>query len=420
MKIVRDTECACCGDMFDKNVHMHYINDEVGYVCSDCSGSLITCDDCGYTHYNEDVFYYSESVTLCPSCVNDYEICDYCDDYIASNEAVTGPNNRIYCPCCIEEVFSTCDSCGANHYNSDLYANDNDEYICINCVNEMDLVICESCNHVHNQETHFCPNCLYGIVFPYHYKPSPEFKSLSSEDNGYFFGIELELELGNSYNGHYTKNKEKFVKIVENEDSIYVKKDGSLDYGYEIVSHPMTIPYFDKSLSKIMDKCDMEFSEFNGTENRTCGFHVHMSNEQLANNNVNVMKMIWFLELNYDFTLAFSRRERYYFDRWAGLYGVKDCKTIDKVADYICDSGTNRRRIINIQGEHTTEFRLFKGTTSSSDIKATLQFLTLLCELCNNEISLLDLARVNAKEYFYGKYKELDSYLDQYVIMKKG
>ena len=74
------------------------------------------------------------------------------------------------------------------------------------------------------------PNPEYG------YKPEVIFYGQGDR----FFGVELEIDGG----GEYTDNAESILSIANWEQNlIYCKHDGSLDEGFEIVTHPMSLDF---------------------------------------------------------------------------------------------------------------------------------------------------------------------------------
>lgn len=77
------------------------------------------------------------------------------------------------------------------------------------------------------------------MLYNYSYKPTPIFRSRTHETmNALMFGIELECD-----GGDIGKREATTDKINELTDRIYCKKDGSLNTGFEMVSHPGTLAY---------------------------------------------------------------------------------------------------------------------------------------------------------------------------------
>ena len=77
----------------------------------------------------------------------------------------------------------------------------------------------------------------------YYYKPKPVFYELPKEDNVRFYGVELEIDGA----GRYDDNAEKIYDTANSQNEVlYIKSDGSLDEGMELVSHPCSIIFHRK------------------------------------------------------------------------------------------------------------------------------------------------------------------------------
>lgn len=76
----------------------------------------------------------------------------------------------------------------------------------------------------------------------YYYKPVPEFFGVGPR----FFGVELEVDEA----GESDRNAWELLSIVngEGEKRLYCKHDGSLDEGFELVSHPMSLRYHQEEM----------------------------------------------------------------------------------------------------------------------------------------------------------------------------
>jgi len=173
-------------------------------VCFHC-GAILTADS--IHRFNDRI--------MCEDCFDELTVlCDCCLDRIWRDEA-EGNRTVTLCSYCYENNYTTCASCGCLIHNDDAcYFDDSDEPYCQDCRDKM------SDETIHN----------------YHYKPEPIFYGSGS----LFMGVELEIDEG----GESDYNAEKLCDIANAEgDHIYCKHDGSLDDGFEIVSHPMTLDY---------------------------------------------------------------------------------------------------------------------------------------------------------------------------------
>ena len=79
-------------------------------------------------------------------------------------------------------------------------------------------------------------------------------------------GVELEIDHG----GESDYNAERILALAnQSEERIYCKHDGSLDDGFEIVSHPMTMDYHQHEMNwnEILAKA-VEAGTMTGLENK--------------------------------------------------------------------------------------------------------------------------------------------------------
>lgn len=105
------------------------------------------------------------------------------------------------------------------------------------------------------------------------------FYKLPKENNVRFYGVELEIDGA----GRYDDNAEKIYDTanVQNE-VLYIKSDGSLDEGMELVSHPCSIDFHRKKFpwEDIVRKAlSLGYRSHNTS---TCGLHVHIGRKQLG------------------------------------------------------------------------------------------------------------------------------------------
>ena len=84
-----------------------------------------------------------------------------------------------------------------------------------------------------NQEGGECYDnvCCGDSIHDYNYKPDPVFYGNGNR----YFGVELEIDIG----GKTCPNADEILAIANDLDEhIYIKSDGSLNDGMEIVIHP--------------------------------------------------------------------------------------------------------------------------------------------------------------------------------------
>lgn len=121
-----------------------------------------------------------------------------------------GDENITLCTSCYDNYYTTCENCEAVINADDANYDGDDRAYCDECYEK-------HCRSIQN----------------YGYKPEPIF--YGSGDR--FFGVELEIDDG----GKLSDNAD-IILAAGNSDAehIYIKSDGSLERGMEIVTHPMT------------------------------------------------------------------------------------------------------------------------------------------------------------------------------------
>ena len=149
---------------------------------------------------------------LCQECVDEHcTTCDHCGETIWANDTVQDDSITL-CPTCYDDYYHRCECCGR------IIHDNNTNW-------QGDMPYCDSCYDEFNDE-----------IEEYSYKPDPVFYG----DGNRYLGVELEVDCGGKDDDNASKLKEIANSIHEH---IYIKSDGSIDDGFEIVSHPMTLDY---------------------------------------------------------------------------------------------------------------------------------------------------------------------------------
>ena len=107
-------------------------------------------------------------------------------------------------------------------------------------------------------------------IHDYYFKPRPVFYG----DGPRYFGVELEIDDG----GECDSSAEVLMDIANQSKTLaYCKHDGSLDDGFEIVTHPMPLDcqLHEMLWAEVLDKAiGMGYLSHQAG---TCGLHVHVS-----------------------------------------------------------------------------------------------------------------------------------------------
>ena len=271
------------------------------------------------------------------------------------NEDEIRQDEGIICELYIRNSDDECSICGQSLEEDEVYYEPgSDDPLCYDCYNE---------------------RTRDRAIRDYSYKPEPVFYGEGTR----FFGVELEIDEG----GETNKNAQTILRIANrNADHAYCKHDGSLDDGFEIVTHPMTIDYHMNNMpwSAVLNRAkEMGYLSHQAG---TCGLHIHVNRTAFGKTEVEqdevVARILYFFEKNWEELLKFSRRTHKQLKQWAARYGLKEHpKDILK-----CAKGDRERyTCVNLTNYHTIEFRIFRGTLKLNTLLATLQLIDRICDV---------------------------------------
>ena len=160
--------------------------------------------------------------------------------------------------------------------------------------------------------------------------------------------------------------------------------DGSLEEGFEIVTHPMSLSY---QLQQIpweqicKGAVDLGYTSHQAG---TCGLHVHVSRlafgETEEQQDTAIARVLYFFEKHWEELLKFSRRTQHQLDQWASRYGYKEQPM--EILDH-AKKGYHggRYTCVNLTNRDTIEFRMFRGTLKYNTLIATLQLVDRICDV---------------------------------------
>lgn len=295
---------------------------------------------------------------FCPECLNEHTVCcSHCNERIWTEENA-GSIATPLCGHCYSEYYVTCVYCDrviridSAHYEDD----------------ESDEPMCEDC-HMRRQDRR--------TIRDYYYKPIPIFYGQGPR----YFGVELEVDGAGEDSAKAAR-----VLAIANRDTIraYCKHDGSLDDGFEIVTHPMNLAYQCEQMpwGEVL-RCLRNMGYLSHQAN-TCGLHCHISRTAFgatrAEQEDAIGRVLFFVEKHWAELLKFSRRTARQLERWASRYGYQpDPK---KLYDHATKNyGAGRYTCVNLNNEETIEFRIFRGTLKLNTLIATLQLIDRICDV---------------------------------------
>ena len=314
---------------------------------------MYTCDHCGERHPLEEMIAVSDDY-LCQSCADELTIiCEECGRRIYTEDDA-GDSNHTLCQDCCDRYYTFCDHCGVMLHNEQVYHSDDDD-LCEDCYNAL----------VENNPIH-----------EYDYVPELVFHGKGLRK----FGVELEIDEGGK-----DWDNAKSLLAVANHDAVnlYIKSDGSLDDGLELVTHPMSLEYHlhEMPWEDILDEAKR--LDYRSHSTNTCGLHVHISRMAFGctyeTQEECIARLVFFVEKFWPELLRFSRRTQGQINHWAARYGMKL-----NPKDQIChakNSCAGRYTAVNLTNADTVEIRMFRGTLKLNTLIATLQLVNHLCEV---------------------------------------
>jgi hypothetical protein len=351
--------------------------------------SSLTCALCG-APIDEDHYTVLDDQVLCEACLEENTLlCAACGERIWSDDN-EGDTDTPLCSRCYDRDYTNCDHCGRLIRFSDAYYvdDDDDSPLCWECYSRSEA----------------------NLIHDYSYKPDPIFYG----DGSRYFGVELEIDRG----GENGTNAKAVLDLANGTDElIYCKHDGSLDCGFEIVTHPMTYPFHKDHMpwqAILSTAADMGYVSH---QSGTCGLHVHVNRSCFGatqeEQDVCIARILYFFEDHWQELLRFSRRTENQLKRWAARYGYKEEPR--EILDH-AKKGYHggRYTCVNLTNYDTIEFRIFRGTLRYTTLIATMQ---LLSELCDAAILLSDeeMKRLSWSGFVSGlsqeQYPELIQYL---------
>lgn len=407
--------CSDCGEIALEGDL--YTTEDGRYICEDCyDNDYVRCEDCGEIVRNDDTRevhnhghwsrYYDSTIVVCTDCLersSSYWQCEDCGEWLTDDvNCYHVEDHGDVCERCRDSYY-TCGECGELFPDSRIMWDEGrDEYLCTSCYDA-----------AHREEDHH-------TIHRYGYKPDPKPRTRKNCDcpscnevADLLFGLELEVD-----KGPYENRNPAISAIADACPDVYMKSDGSLDTGFEIVTHPCTLEYHTyqfkwRHITSIAKK-----HGFKSHDARTCGLHVHVGRYQLGDNDTarrqTIANVLMLVDRHWDAFVKFSRRQSNQLDRWARrpqiiriADGDTEARAIEKA--WAADND-NRYQAVNLCNRGTIEFRIFNGTLKRDTIIATLQLLSNVCLYAKSHTPAECLASKWSELVNFKVYDELTEY----------
>lgn len=353
-------------------------------------------------------------------CEAHRQVCEFCDTYYspmlptdvnwinnqrsrwdnatwALNPVLSGQPWTHYGHLCLDCAggATTCDCCeGLININYDNYGDCDGNTWCQDCLDSSDVYFCNPCDQYHtdpceSSDDYYGDSSSHRRVHDYSYKPDPKFGFVESDSSEYsikesitwrsrvpFMGFELEVEANDASLSDGVDVVQEHLGDEEN--YVYLKGDGSLHCGFEIVSHPATLAsHKERNLGKALQ--GLSDLGFRSWRTDTCGIHVHVSRAGFSNPS-HVWKFTHFIVDNKQAMVKLAGRNS---ERWANFnldgYTSGGVKSRAKGANFY-----NRYEAINFGNARTLELRFFKGSLRVERLLSALELTEGAVEYTRN------------------------------------
>ena len=351
--------------------------DEVDESTSEC----VVCS----TDIEADDTFFTTDRHAEPVCADCKLICERCDNVGTVNDDHHDVNGDIWCDSCTQNRAYWCESCQEYNAYGTSYIVDRQESWCESCTS--DAYWCDDCDEYNADGCDSCSDANGNrIVHDYNYRPDAIFHSTDKNER-LFFGIEVEVEAGKNYELASMRAHQ-----LEGIDLAYLKSDGSLNHGFEIVTHPMSHDFFKNEAQELWATLEelrtQDPYKVRAWDTNTCGLHIHISRTGFSSGS----HMHRFLNLVYSNQVFYETLAGRSSEQWAKFSDIM-------VNDYARDShgniieddhgfartvttrtfkrklgyrGSDRYSAVNTNNPETLEMRIFRGSVNGDTIKAQL------------------------------------------------
>lgn len=347
------------------------VYNEDGSVTINRGGGWRWCDECGLPNkYLKTVWDEGRERNVCGECFDelysDYTQCCDCQAYFDPHydDGYTNADGEYVCCACRDSSWRMCTDCGELYHEDNdriRYSERRDEYVCDNCWDEA----CDE-DYDSSEESH---------IHEYSHKPRPKFYSTEEDEDGntLYLGTENEHSHEDRYelSEHSSYIAYNYNPDNEYESHFYQKSDSSLEYGTEVVSHPMSLSYWHKIRPHMEDVFEQS-RRYTSTHD---GLHVHVSRNGMNSFHEDVFLM--FMEMCRASIELIARRSS---DDYAAFYDKFDVTRLKKygtMEDFLRMLYTHkgsRYRCVNFQNPRTIEVRVFESTLHCSEFYSALEF----------------------------------------------
>jgi len=358
--------------------------------------------------------YNDERNPICSACFSKLlaeqgGLCRYCgvdDELLRIYKIKRVDGTFIYALLCdrcgnSSDVLATCAVCGDTVWarNGDRVSGTG--FMCVQC--QRDSAYCRHCgsrmpkenliqNPVSEQGDRICMECLKSeYINPYNWIPNfYKFFHKKEETCKRYIGVEIELEAPVSKEWYkFPEQRALALKAFSAlpvfatnwSRQLFIKHDGSLDCGFELVSHPMSMEYhkeFD------WEAVFATVKEYGLISKPTCGLHFHVSRRAFGSTeekqDYNIAKLCLIVDLLWGWLALFVNRDLDKAMHYAAPYGI-DVQDTARTTLYKAKGDNIKYRAVNLLHDRTVEIRLFQGVDTAENFRRQLELVDCLITL---------------------------------------
>lgn len=362
------------------------------WACSECRGA-------GSFETLEEVTTDRGELLMCSDCREDFAKCETCElehERVHLGEVHFGRYpHRLECEGCRDSsLVFLCNGCDIFYdpsYFREACAYDGS--YCYDCARRLHMAECGNCCVWFGDQENECPSCHAlrwedddddyddcgdgRTVHSYSYRPSFSYYG----EGPAFMGIELEVECcqGDTYG-----IADWLQDFDTSQERFYLKEDGSLSNGFEIVFHPRSLEAwhdFGESLSIMLE--GLRARGVKAWDRSSCGLHVHLSRDAFKTQS-HLARYAMLISRNRAGLVEFARRESGY----ANFDSFSSGGVVRKVKEpwAACHGDA-----LNLSGSTTVEFRIFRPSLASGRVMAGIELTHALWDYCGR-LSASDVA----------------------------
>ena len=318
----------------------------------------------------------SRATEVCLDCLRgddfvDYARCSGCSNYAHPDHLWTRFGDGQYCGACEQHIYE-CDDCGTDYWEDDGHECDYEE---------------PTSRSIHQWD----------------FKPRGGFTFHGSDPHNLYLGFELETEVAEADSDMFNEYADNTADLLTRESRGFLKYDGSLEHGFEIVTQPHTLEaYMSEFPFEVID--DLRRNGFRSWNTDTCGFHVHVSrtafgwdHTQRKQSGKTEAHMLRFTKLIYDNRHHVRRLAGRSSSQWASFDDAG--RLTQKIKQGHQSNG--RYSAVNVSNTHTLEVRVFRGSMRIERIKSYLEFVHSAVEY-TRELSVSP----NNNTLVWGRYRK--------------